>query len=95
MQSNESAVPEATLSIKRMPADLKDWLASEAHRNHRTMNKEAIRLLEEARALREKAAPPERDPRALATILASMHALPVQDARPLDEVLYDASGLPQ
>ena len=29
---------EATLLIKRMPADLKDWLASEAQRNHRSMN---------------------------------------------------------
>ena len=40
---------EATLLIKRMPADLKDWLASEALRNHRSMNKETIRLLEETR----------------------------------------------
>lgn len=86
---------EATLLIKRMPADLKDWLAGEALRNHRSMNKETIRLLEEARALRDKAAKPGRDPQALATILATMHALPVLDARPMNEVLYDAAGLPQ
>lgn len=86
---------EATLLIKRMPADLKDWLASEAQRNHRSMNKETIRLLEEARTLRDKATQPARDPQALATLLASMQALPVLDARPLNEVLYDASGLPQ
>ena len=29
---------EATPLIKRMPADLKDWLAGEAQRNHRSMN---------------------------------------------------------
>jgi t-SNARE complex subunit (syntaxin) len=86
---------EATLLIKRMPADLKTWLASEALRNHRSMNKEAIRLLEEARALRDKVAKPERDLQALTSLLATMHALPVLDARPLDEMLYDVSGLPQ
>ncbi len=86
---------EATLLIKRMPADLKDWLASEAQRNHRSMNKETIRLLEEARALRDKAAKPGRDPQALASLMASMHALPVLDARALNEMLYDAAGLPQ
>jgi plasmid stability protein len=86
---------EATLLIKRMPADLKDWLAAEALRNHRSMNKEAVRLLEEARALRDKAARPGRDPQALASILAALQALPVLDARPLNETLYDAAGLPQ
>ncbi len=86
---------EATLLIKRMPADLKTWLAGEAQRNHRSMNKETIQLLEEARALRDKVAKPERDAQALANILATMHALPVLDARPSNEMLYDASGLPQ
>jgi len=86
---------EATLLIKRMPADLKDWLASEALRNHRSMNKETIRLLEEARALRGGATKPTRDPQALASLLVSLHALPVLDARPLNDVLYDAAGLPQ
>lgn len=86
---------EATLLIKRMPVDLKDWLAGEAQRNHRSMNKETIRLLEEARALRANATKPERDARALAGILAAMQAVPLLDARILDEVLYDASGLPQ
>jgi hypothetical protein len=27
--------------------------------------------------------------------LQAMHALPVLDARPMNEALYDASGLPQ
>jgi hypothetical protein len=40
---------EATLLIKKIPSDLKEWLAAEALRNHRSMNKETIRLLEVAR----------------------------------------------
>jgi len=80
---------------KRMPADLKDWLAGEAQRNHRSMNNETIHLLEEARALRDKAAKPGRNPQALANILATMDSLSVLYARPLNELLYNAAGLPQ
>ena len=38
VRSNQVPMTETTLLIKRMPADLKDWLASEAQRNHRSMN---------------------------------------------------------
>ena len=86
---------EATLLIKKIPSDLKDWLAAEALRNHRSMNKETIRLLEEARSLRGKAGKPARDSQAIAGILQTMHSLPVLDARPMNEALYDASGLPK
>ncbi|NVO04595.1 MAG: Arc family DNA-binding protein [Rhodoferax sp.] len=86
---------EATLLIKKMPADLKDWLAAEAQRNHRSMNKETIRLLEEARSLRGQAGKPGRDAQSIASIVQAMQALPVQDARPLNEALYDAAGLPK
>ena len=86
---------EATLLIKKIPSDLKDWLAAEALRNHRSMNKETIRLLEEARSLRDKAGKPERDSQSIANILQAMHALPVLDARPMKEALYNVSGLPQ
>ncbi|NBY28035.1 MAG: Arc family DNA-binding protein [Betaproteobacteria bacterium] len=95
MQSRRSKMSDATLLIKKMPSDLKDWLAAEAQRNHRSMNKETIRLLEEARSLRDKADKPARDKQSIAGILQAMHALPVLDARPMAEVLYDASGLPQ
>lgn len=88
-------MPEATLLIKKMPSDLKGWLAAEAVRNHRSMNKETIRLLEEARNLRDKAGKTGRDAQSIAGILQAMHALPVLDARPMNEVLYDASGLPR
>ena len=86
---------EATLLIKKVPSDLKDWLAGEARRNHRSMNKETISLLEEARSLRSKAGKPARDAQSIAGILQAMHALPVLDPRPMNEVLYDTSGLPQ
>ena len=86
---------DATLLIKKMPADLKLWLAHEAARNDRSMNKETIRLLEEARALRENAAKPERDNTAIEKILEELRALPIVDKRPMDEVLYDESGMPK
>lgn len=86
---------DATLLIKKMPTDLKLWLAHEAARNDRSMNKETIRLLEEARALRENAPKPERDSKAIAKILKDLRALPVMDKRPMDEVLYDETGMPE
>ncbi len=86
---------EATLLIKKIPSDLKGWLAAEALRNHRSMNKETIRLLEEARSLRDTAGKSARDSQSIAGILQAMHALPVLDARPLNAALYDPSGLPQ
>ena len=86
---------DATLLIKKMPADLKLWLAHEAARNDRSMNKETIRLLEEARALRENAPKPERDNKAIEQILKDLRALPIRDKRPMDEILYDESGMPK
>lgn len=86
---------DATLLIKKIPSDLKDWLAAEAQRNGRSMNKETIRLLEEARHVRTKERKPARDAQSIADILQAMHNLPVLDARPMNEALYDASGLPQ
>jgi plasmid stability protein len=88
-------VNDATLLIKKMPADLKLWLAREAARNDRSMNKETIRLLEEARALRENAPKPERDNKAIEQILEDLRALPIVDRRPMDEVMYDESGMPK
>jgi len=95
MQAMVPNMTEATLLIKKMPSDLKDWLAAEAVRNHRSMNKETICLLEEARRLRDQAGKPARDAQSIAGILQAMRALPVLDARPMNEVLYDSSGLPQ
>ena len=55
MDSLAENMTGAILLIKRMPPELKLWLAGEAEHNHHCMNKEAIRLLEEARTLRDKA----------------------------------------
>ncbi len=86
---------EATLLIKRIPVDLKQWLAVEAARNDRSMNKEAIRLLEEARAWRENESKPVRDAKSIVRILKKMRSLPTLDARPVNEMLYDESGMPK
>jgi len=86
---------DATLLIKRMPSELKQWLADEAARNARSMNKEAIRLLEEARALREAARRPTRDTQAIARILKDLQAMPVRDTRSMDDALYDETGMPK
>jgi len=88
-------VSDATLLIKKMPSELKQWLADEAARNARSMNKETIRLLEEARALRESATQPARDTLAIARILTDLQAMPVLDTRPMDEALYDETGMPK
>lgn len=86
---------DSSLLLKRMPSDLKQWLANEAERNDRSMNKEAIRLLEEARSLRENTKRPARDAKAIAKILNEMKTLPVLDKRSPDDVLYDESGMPK
>ena len=86
---------EATLLIKRIPVDLKQWLAVEAARNDRSMNKEAIRLLEEARASRENENKPSRDAKSITRILERMRSLPTLDARHVNDMLYDEAGMPK
>ena len=86
---------DATLLIKRIPSELKQWLADEAARNARSMNKETIRLLEEARAQREAATRPARNTQAIARLLKDLQAMPVLDARTMDEALYDETGMPK
>ena len=86
---------EATLLIKRIPVDLKQWLVVEAARNDRSMNKEAIRLLEEARAIRENESRPARDANSIVRILEKIRSLPTLDARAINEMLYDESGMPK
>lgn len=86
---------DATLLIKKMPAELKQWLAKEAAQHDRSMNKEAIRLLEEARSLRESTSAPRGDEKTVAQILKNLHALPLLDKRPMEEILYDEGGMPK
>ncbi len=84
---------ETSLLIKKIPPDLKDWLAAEASRNHRSMNKETIFLLQEARIQRNQVGKTQRDMNSIKDILQAMHALPVLDARPVNQALYGIDGL--
>jgi Arc-like DNA binding domain len=93
--SSGQSMSETTLLIKRMPSELKQWLADEAARNKRSMNKEVIRLVEKARALRAAAARPAKDPQTIARIVQDLQAMPVLDTRRMDDALYDPAGMPR
>lgn len=83
----------ANMLIKRMPSDLKAWIADEARRHHRSMNKEAVALLETARAQRAGQTPAATGD--IDALLARFRALPDLDRRGADEILgYDDNGLP-
>ncbi len=83
----------ADMLIKQMPDELKVWIADEARRHHRSMNKEAVALLEMARA--QRSGRPRADGRDIEATLARFRALPDLDRRTADEILgYDAAGLP-
>ena len=85
----------------RLPETLQNRLKQSAHINHRSVNKQAVMLLEQALAtlpeapaalpadvIRQRAA-------ALMAIGKSFAALPVLDNRSDDEILgYDDYGLP-
>jgi plasmid stability protein len=86
---------DATLLIKKIPADLKQWLAKEAAQHDRSMNREAIRLLEEARTLRESESAHREEGQSVDQILKRLRALPVLDNRPMEEILYDEAGMPK
>lgn len=78
--------------IKQMPEDLKSWIADEARRHHRSMNKEAVALLETVRA--QRAGPARAAEGDIHAVLKRFRALPVLDRRTADEILgYDDTGL--
>ena len=79
--------------IKQMPDELKTWIADEARRHRRSMNKEALALLETARA--QRAGRPRAGERDIDALLARFRGLPDLDRRTADEILgYDDNGLP-
>lgn len=81
------------LLIKKMPDDLKAWIVGEANRHRRSINKETIFLLEQARARRGAERGSEADIKAA---LARLQALPDRDDRAPDHILgYDSDGLPR
>jgi plasmid stability protein len=78
--------------IKQMPEDLKSWIADEARRHHRSMNKEAVALLETVRA--QRASPERATEGDINAVLKRFRALPDLDRRTADEILgYDDIGL--
>lgn len=80
------------LLVKRMPDDLKAWIAEEAKRHRRSVNQEAIVLLEEVRAART--APRRADKAQVVALLQDYRSLPILDHRaPEDIVGYDERGL--
>lgn len=86
---------DTTLVIRGMPSDLKQWLFNEAARNGRSMSDEAVCLLATARAVRETVCRRTRNPQAIGQILKDLQGLPLLDARAMDAVLYDETGMPR
>lgn len=86
-----------TLSLREVPEDLHTWLKRQAATHHRSVNKEIIVLLENARKLPQ----PKPVKPGVEDILAmgrECAALPVRDGRSADEILGytdNPLGLPQ
>lgn len=79
--------------IKQMPDELKTWIAEEARRHRRSMNQEALALLETARA--QRAGPARAGEGDIDALLARFRVLPELDRRTADDILgYDDRGLP-
>ena len=79
--------------IKQMPDELKAWIADEARRHRRSMNQEALALLETART--QRAGPPRAGEGDIDALLARFRGLPELDRRTADDILgYDDRGLP-
>ena len=83
------------LTIRGMSAELHAWLKHQAQAHRRSVNREAIELLEAMRAdrtvVRKRPSPDEILARA-----KRFASLPVVDTRSSDEILdYDQDGLPR
>jgi len=85
---------DTDLFIKKLPGSVKELIAHQAELHRRSVNQEAIVLLEEALAARIRAV---RSPRhEVREILAHYRGIPVRDPRGPDELIeYDADGLPR
>lgn len=82
------------LQLKKVPAIVKSLISREASINRRSINQEAIVLLEEALLARAKKQQPSRDE--IDEILNRFDKLPTPDARPMSEIIeYDELGLPK
>lgn len=83
------------ITIKQVPPELKSFWAEQARQHDRSMNKELIRLLELERQRRLGERSAQKDRRAIDAIIKAMRDLPVIDARPVNEMLYDDEGMPK
>lgn len=82
------------LQLKKVPAIVKSLISREAGLHRRSINQEAIALLEEALLARAKIQRHSRDE--IEEILNRFDKLPTADARPMAEIIeYDELGLPK
>lgn len=83
---------ECDLFIKKLPRDIKELIAREAEVNRRSVNQEAIVLLEEALVRRARFAGRRH---VAQQVLAAYRAHPIRDDRAPDAIIeYDDDGLP-
>ncbi|MDE2617387.1 MAG: Arc family DNA-binding protein [Burkholderiales bacterium] len=84
----------ADLQLKKVPARIKSLITREATVHHRSMNQEAIALLEEALLARAQRQTPTRDE--IDEILDRYNSLPDRSDKPLSEMIeFDELGLPK
>lgn len=84
----------ADLTLRDVPRDLHRWLKRQAEAHHRSLNKEAIALLEASRK-NEPATAPRPNAEELMAIGRRCAALPELDPRSADDIIgYDENGLP-
>ena len=84
----------AELQLKKVPDTVKALIAREASTHRRSINQEAIVLLEEALVARAKAQHPDRDE--IDRILSRFDKLPTLDSRQMSDLIeYDELGLPK
>lgn len=84
----------ADLTLRDVPRDLHRWLKRQAEAHHRSLNKEAIALLEASRK-NEPAAAPRPSAEELMAIGRRCAALPELHPRSAEDIIrYDENGLP-
>lgn len=83
------------LTIKQIPNDLKQFLAEEAKRNARSMNREIIRVLENERVRRQRAASSGKNMVEIMEAARRLQSFHVVDTRPVEVILYDEAGMPR
>jgi len=95
MSTKANAILTDVITIKQVPHELKVFWNNRAKLNSRSMNKEIIRLLEEERMRLLGSTPVIKDRKQIHEVIREMHSLPTIDGRPVDEILYDADGMPK